>query len=65
MSSELLTGEQQRFFEELLAYLRDELEARKDPAAAEQRAEMFGALAGEAGGGQGPKDKKLAGEGFV
>jgi hypothetical protein len=49
LSSELLSGEQRRFFEELLAFLRDELEARKDPAAAEQRAEMFAALAGEAG----------------
>ena len=65
MSSELLTGEQQRFFEELLAYLRDELKARKDPTAAEQRAEMFGALAGEAGRAQALKDKSLAEEGFV
>ena len=65
MSSEPLNGEQQRFFEELLAYLRDELEARKDPAAAEQRAEMFGALAGEAGRAQALKDKSLAEEGFV
>ena len=65
MSSELLSGEQRRFFEELLAFLRDELEARKDPAAAEQRAEMFAALAGEAGRDQALKDKRLAEEGFV
>ena len=65
MSSELLSGEQRRFFEELLAFLRDELEARKNPAAAEQRAEMFAALAGEAGREQALKDKRLAEEGFV
>lgn len=65
MGSELLTGEQRRFFEELLAFLRDELEARKDPAAAEQRVEMFGALAGDAGRTQVLKDKRLAEEGFV
>lgn len=65
MGSELLTGEQRRFFEELLAYLRDELEARKDPEGAEQRAEMFEALAGEAGRAQALKDKRLAEEGFV
>ena len=65
MGSERLTGEQWRFFEELLAYLRDELEARKDPVAAEQRAEMFGALVGEAGRAQALKDKRLAEEGFV
>jgi hypothetical protein len=59
------TGEQRRFFEELLAYLRDELEARKDPAGAEQRGEMFGALAGEAGRAQVLKDQRLAEEGFV
>ncbi len=65
MGSEFLTGEQRRFFEELLAYLRDELEARKDPAGAEQRGEMFGALAGEAGRAQVLKDQRLAEEGFV
>lgn len=65
MGSELLTGEQRRFFEELLAFLRDELEARKDPVAAGQRAKMFGALAGEAGRAQALKDKRLAEEGFV
>jgi hypothetical protein len=59
------TGEQRRFFEELLAYLRDELEARKHPVGVEQRAEMFGALAGEAGRAQVRKDKRLAEEGFV
>jgi hypothetical protein len=59
------TGEQRRFFEDLLAYLRDELEARKDPEATEQRAEMFGALAGEAGRAQALKDSRLAEEGFV
>ena len=65
MGSEPLIGEQRRFFEELLAYLRDELEARKDPVAAEQRAKMFGALAGEAGRAQALKDKRLAEGGFV
>ena len=65
MGSERLTGEQRHFFEELLAYLRDELEARKDPAAAEQRAKIFGALAGEAGRAQALKDKRLAEGGFV
>lgn len=65
MGLELLTSEQRRFFEDLLAFLRDELEARKDPAAAEQRAEMFGALAGDVGRTQVLKDKRLAEEGFV
>lgn len=65
MGSGFPTGEQRRFFEELLAYLRDELEARKHPVGAEQRAEMFGALAGEAGRAQVLKDKRLAEEGFV
>lgn len=65
MGSGFPTGEQRRFFEELLAYLRDELEARKDPAGAEQRGEMFGALAGEAGRAQVLKDQRLAEEGFV
>jgi hypothetical protein len=65
LGSERLTCEQRCFFEELLAYLRNELEARKDPAAAEQRAEMLGALAGEAGRAQAHKDKRFAEEGFV
>lgn len=65
MGSGFPTGEQRRFFEELLAYLRDELEARKNPAGVEQRAEMFGALAGEAGRAQVLKDQRLAEEGFV
>jgi hypothetical protein len=59
------TEEQRRFFEDLLAYLRDELEARKDPEAAEQRARMFASLAGEAGRAQVLEDKRLAEEGFV
>ncbi|MCA1738235.1 MAG: hypothetical protein LC740_05210 [Actinobacteria bacterium] len=42
-----MTEEQRRFFEELLAYLRDELKARKDPEDTEQRARMFASLAGE------------------
>ncbi len=57
--------EQRRFFEDLLAYLRDELEARKDPEAAEQRARMFASLAGEAGRTQVMEDKRLAEGGFV
>ncbi len=60
-----LTGEQRRFFVDLLAYLRDELEARKDPEAAEQRAQMFTSLAGEAGRAQVFEDKRLAEGGFV
>lgn len=60
-----LTEEQRRFFEDLLAYLRDELEARKDPEAAEQRARMFASLAGEAGRTQVLEDKRLAEGGFV
>jgi hypothetical protein len=65
LGTEFLTVEQRCFFEELLAYLRDELEARKDPEAAEQRARMFAALAGEAGRAEALKDKHLAEEGFV
>ena len=60
-----LTEHQRRFFEDLLAYLRDELEARKDQEAAEQRARMFASLAGEAGKAQVLEDKRLAEEGFV
>jgi hypothetical protein len=60
-----LSEEQQHFFEELLAYLRDELEARKDPEATEQRARMFASLAGEAGKAQVLEDKRLAEKGFV
>jgi hypothetical protein len=58
-------AEQQRFFEELLAYLHSELEARKDPEAVEQRVRMFDALAGEAGRTQALRDQRLAEEGFV
>lgn len=65
MDKESLTEQQRRFFEELLAYLRDELKARKDPEATEQRARMFVSLAGEAGKAQVLKDKRLAEEGFV
>ncbi len=60
-----LTEEQRRFFETLLAYLRDELEARKDPEAAEQRARMFASLAGKAGKDRVLRDKRFAEEGFV
>ena len=60
-----MTEEQRRFFEDLLVYLRDELEARKDPEAAEQRARMFASLAGEAGRAQVLEDKRLAEDGFV
>ncbi len=60
-----LSEEQRCFFEDLLAYLRDELEARKDPEAAEQRARMFASLAGEAGRTQVLEDKRLAEAGFV
>jgi hypothetical protein len=60
-----LIQEQRRFFEDLLAYLRDELEARKDPEAAEQRARMFASLAGKAGRDQVLEDKRLAEAGFV
>ncbi len=59
------TEEQQRFFEDLLAYLRDELEARKDQEAVEQRARMFASLAGEAGRGWALRDKRFAQEGLV
>ncbi|CAA9443995.1 MAG: hypothetical protein AVDCRST_MAG37-1636 [uncultured Rubrobacteraceae bacterium] len=60
-----VSGEQWRFFEELLAYLREELEARKDPEGVEQRIRMFASLAGEAGRDQVLRDKRLAEEGFV
>lgn len=60
-----VTGEQRRFFEELLAYLREELEARRDPEGVEQRIRMFVSLAGEAGRDQVLKDKRLAEESFV
>jgi hypothetical protein len=59
------TGEQRRYFEELLAYLHNELEARKDPEAVEQRARMFAALAGEVGRAQVLRDQRLAEGGFV
>ncbi len=59
------TDEQRRFFEELISYLRDELEARKDPEAVEQRVQMFAALAGEEGRAKVLRDKHLAEEGFV
>ena len=65
MDEGLLTGEQRRFFEELLAYLRNELEARKDPEAVEQRTRMFAALAGEAGRAWVLRDQRFAEEGFV
>ena len=65
MSTESLTEDQKRFFEKLIAYLRDELEARKDPEAAEQRAQMFAHLAGESGRNSVLKDKRLAEQGFV
>ena len=65
MSAEALTEEQRRFFEELLAYLRDELEARKDSEAVEQRVKMFAHLAGEAGRNWALKDKRLAEQGLV
>ncbi len=65
MDKESLTEQQRRFFEELLAYLRDELKARKDPEATKQRAQMFASLAGEAGKAQVFEDKRLAEEGFV
>lgn len=65
MDDRSLIQEQRRFFEDLLAYLRDELEARKDPEAAEQRARMFASLAGEAGRDQVLEDKRLAEAGFV
>jgi hypothetical protein len=60
-----LTEEQRRFFEELLEYLRDELEARKDQEAVEQRVQMFATLAGETGRARVLRDKRLAEEGFV
>src|SRR4028119_657629 len=65
LSKGCLGEEQRRYFEELLAYLRDELKARKDPEATEQRARMFASLAGEAGKAQVLEDKRLAEEGFV
>lgn len=59
-------GEEQRlFFEELLAYLRGELEARKDPEGVEQRVRMFASLAGEAGRYWALEDKRLAEQGLV
>ena len=65
MSTRWLTEEQRRFFEELLVYLRDELEARKDPEAVEQRAKMFAHLAGEAGRNWVLKDQRLAEQGLI
>lgn len=65
LDKEGLTEEQRRFFEKLLAYLRDELKARKDPEATEQRARMFASLAGEAGKAQVLEDQRLAEKGFV
>ena len=65
MYEEFPTEEQRRFFEELLAYLRNELQARKDQEAVEQRARMFAALAGEAGKARVLRDQRLAEEGFV
>lgn len=65
MDKEFPTGEQRRFFEELLAYLHNELEARKDPEAVEQRVRMFAALAGEAGRASVLRDQRFAEEGFV
>ena len=65
LDKECLTTEQRRFFEELLTYLRVELEDRKDSEAAGQRARMFASLAGEAGKAQVLEDKRLAEEGFV
>ena len=65
MSQGCLSEEQRRYFEELLAYLRDELKARRDPEATEQRARMFASLAGEAGIAQVLEDKRLAEEGLV
>lgn len=59
------TRQQRCFFEELLAYLRDELEARKDPQAVEQRLQIFAALAGEAGRERVLRDKRFAEEGFI
>ena len=65
MYERLPTGEQLCFFKELLAYLRNELEARRDPEAVEQRARMFDALAGEVGRSRVLRDQRLAEEGFV
>ena len=65
MSARFLTEEQRRFFEELLAYLRDELEARNDLEAVGQRLQIFASLAGEAGRDRVLEDKRLAEEGFV
>ena len=65
LDKERLTTEQRRFFEELLTYLRVELEDRKDSEAAGQRARMFASLAGEAGKAQVLEDKRLAEQGFV
>lgn len=60
-----MSEEQRRFFKELLTYLRDELETRKDSEAAEQRVRLFTSLAGEAGKAQVLEDKRLAEEGSV
>jgi hypothetical protein len=60
-----LTGEQRRFFEELLAYLHNELEDRKDPEAVEQRVRMFASLAGEEGKDWVLKDQRFAEQGLV
>ena len=65
LSKGCLSEEQRRYFEELLAYLRDELKARRDSEATEQRARMFASLAREAGKAQVLEDKRLAEEGFV
>ena len=65
LSTELLTEEQRSFFDDLLAYLRDELEARRDPEAIEQRIQMFDSLAGEVGRARVLEDKSLAEEDFV
>ena len=65
MNERFPTGEQRRFFEELLAYLRDELKARKDLEAVVQRVQMFTSLAGEEGKARVLEDKRLAEEGFV
>ena len=65
MGKGFLSEEQQHFFEELLAYLRDELKARKNPEATEQRVRMFASLAGEAGKARVLEDKRLAEKGFV
>lgn len=65
MSTGSLSEEQQHFFEDLLAYLREELEARKDPEGVEQRARMFAFLGGEAGRAWVFRDKHLAEKGLI